>query len=106
MSPPMTMDERVEAAARAYDPDAFAETASEALRRATRQHVREILAAAFPELHGDQPKGWIAPWDPTDKMCLATTAGAADEVSDALRWDVEHEWKSLRDAYLGKGDGG
>jgi len=108
----MTMDERVKAAVEAFGVEGWAALGLGDIRLSPRadelasQYVREILAAAFPELSGDKP-GWIAPWEPTDAMCHAVVAGTLeDDVTDAVRWDVGYEWRILRDAYLGEGNAG
>lgn len=100
-SPPMTMDERIEAAAHKWAPLAWTaiglgDTVAHAARReASLRDVKEIIVAAFPELSGDKPTHWLAPWEATDEM-----------------WEAQHyrepedRWKNMRDAYLGKGDGG
>lgn len=87
----MTMDERVEAGTRAYN---AAEYGSDS------DHVRLILAAAFPELHGDQPKGWIAPSTPTNEMLDPFVERGLGRANSRLIW-----YEAMR-AYLGKGDGG
>jgi len=116
----MTMDERVEAAARAayadkgsYGDERLAwdaaasiigEDEARAAHETFRSMARAAIAAAFPELHGDQPKGWIAPWEATEEM-----NDAVDDARD--RYDHEfitssRAFQVARDAYLGKGDGG
>lgn len=63
-------------------------------------YARTVIAAAFPELSGDKP-GWIAPWEPTKEMW------AAGRVVDGyMLHSVGSVWDAMRDAYLGKGDGG
>jgi len=108
----MTIDERIEAAARALNeavsPQDFKplEWLKKGQKQEIRAKARKAIAAAFPELSGDKP-GWIAPWEPTDAMCHAVVAGTLeDDVTDAVRWDVGYEWRILRDAYLGEGNAG
>lgn len=107
---PMTMDERVEAAARAtaesfgwrgWDRDDG--EPSNTIRGHYFASARAALAAAFPELHGDQPKGWIAPWESDGAM------DDAAHLASEYKWigaDPMVVWAAMRDAYLGKGDGG
>lgn len=80
----MTMDERIEAAA---------EVGRLALMSRGNHSpislVRLIAEAVVPELSGDKPTHWLAPME-------------ADRASDI----VKGAWRQLRDAYLGKGDGG
>jgi len=93
----MTMDERIEAAARAHDPELFVHPLHEPgqceycdeERAHARKHIREIIAAAFPELTGDKPTHviaphqvetldvykelvegthWLAPWEATEEI--------------------------------------
>lgn len=65
----MTMDERVEAAARAltladgWYSGALLAPMAEA-RKAYRDKALKAIAAAFPELTGDKPTHWIAPVEP------------------------------------------
>ena len=115
----MTMDERVEAAARAIaiahgtDPDQEARGLTHAVAdrgdgipALISDHrgklwemwivdARAALAAAFPELSGDKPTHWLAPMEATEGM-MAVSYGACDP----------EDWARARDAYLGKGDGG
>ncbi len=63
-------------------------------QNAFRDTARTAISAAFPELSGDKP-GWIAPWEPTVEMQNA-----------ALESPSYIPWIAMRDAYLGKGDGG
>jgi hypothetical protein len=90
----MTMDERVEAAQDAMCeskmwPVVFASGAAAEL-------ARIALAAAFPELQGDKPTHWLAPWDITEHMAAEMEC----------QFSTESQWTAARDAYLGKGDGG
>lgn len=84
---PMIMDERVEAAARrmcevdklAPDPDAPIIWNGKPAK-AWEARVPIVLAVAevlWPELHGDQPKGWIAPWELPYEAELATVTAYA-----------------------------
>jgi len=86
------MDERVEAAARV----------SWRLSGISIDLVRSMLAAAFPELHGDKP-GWIAPWEATETMENAAWDTAPRQGDDM---EPTRAYRAMRDAYLGKGDGG
>lgn len=98
----MTMDERIEAAARAHDPDWW-ESADEEARDIVRVWMRRAIAAAFPELSGDKPTHWLAPIFATTKMIDAPTALFK---SDGPLRSASLCWVLMRDAYLGKGDGG
>lgn len=88
----MTLDERIEAAARAIEPGWWGpvETCDpnpswnwpsrhpldnypgqhEAYRLRSKERAVAILRAAFPELFptGEHPSHWIAPWEATDEM--------------------------------------
>jgi hypothetical protein len=94
----MTMDERVEAAARAglahrgLDWD----ITTPEWRKEFQTQFSVALAAAFPELHGDKPTHWLAPMEATEDM--------RDAMADQM--GSRAEWGAARDAYLGKGDGG
>jgi hypothetical protein len=60
----MTMDERIEAAARAHNPFAFEEMEGEpgsTAREEARREANALIRAAFPELFTDPPTAWIAP---------------------------------------------
>jgi hypothetical protein len=105
----MTMSERVEAAARELarfdiQHDIWGELGWE--QDTYRRNVRTILAAAIPEVFGDHPTVWLAPWE-------------ASEAMKATGWDMRYgesdpeqaviEWRVLRDARLNpnrsEGDG-
>lgn len=106
-----TMDERVEATCIALDPK-WAEE-NESVRTKARIFFSEILAAAFPELHGDKPTHWLAPMEATAAMQKAVAFGeyittsfgdehyTFDYVSGDNAADI---FVGMRDAYLGKGD--
>jgi len=127
----MTMDERVEAAARVIRPDWFVYVGPDGesglanypgqtarMQESARQVAREALAVAFPELYGDKP-GWIAPWEATDGMYKSALEFALIRMEEAgvdglspwkdyppIRGTTEGMFAAMRDAYLGKGDGG
>ena len=107
---PMTWDERVEAAAREMaaeqeypqDWDSW-ERRTEHNRKQWRADARSVLAAAFPELSGDKPTRWIAPWESDGLM------DDAARTATGQKWIGTEPmvlWSAMRDAYLGKGDGG
>jgi hypothetical protein len=114
------MDERIEAAARAHDPELFVHPLHEPgqceycdeERAHARKHIREIIAAAFPELSGDKPTHWLAPMEPADEMIRAGRREAAFVNSDAasiyraMGAAARGERTEAADAYLGKGGGG
>jgi len=101
----MTMDERIEAAARlAYEAEPFVDIKGDPIpwaelsahvKQFPKRTVAPIIAAAFPELSGDKPTHWLAPRVPTVEMQNA-----------ALESPSYIPWIAMRDAYLGKGDGG
>lgn len=95
----MTMDERVEAAKRAILCRYGNMTEKEAELLA-----RMALHAGVPEFHGDKPTHWLAPWEITDDMIDAVDRIGGDD--DPGWWISDYEWDRIRDAYLGKGDGG
>jgi len=105
MSPPMTMDERVEAATAA-----IRKFLGDAAMSPTAEYIARIaLQAGFPELHGDQPKGWIAPAALRGRVDAVLETFSADEESGYRSRDRQYVIEMLqpmRDAYLGKGDGG
>lgn len=96
----MTMDERIEAAAKAtwdlenpLERKAFHDTAPE-VQAVYREEAERVLRGAFPELFDGT--GWIAPWDATDAMHGAFHR-ACDENGQVL---MPHGWRVLRDAHL------
>ena len=113
----MTMDERVEAAVEAFGTAGWATLGLGDIRKSPEakewasQYIREILAAAFPELHGDKTH-WLAPVEPADEMIRAGRREAAFVISDAasiyraMGAAARGERTEAADAYLGKGDGG
>jgi hypothetical protein len=130
----MTMDERVEAAARrmcevdklAPEPDAPIIWNGKPAK-AWEARVPIVLAVAevlWPELHGDKPTHVIAPHQVMTvdvyKELFEGTHWLAPWESDGLMDDAARTatgqkwigtepmvlWSAMRDAYLGKGDGG
>jgi len=78
-------------------------------QNAFRDTARTAISAAFPELHGDQPKGWIAPAALRGRVDAVLETFIADEESGYRSRDRQYVIEMLqpmRDAYLGKGDGG
>ncbi|MBS0175495.1 MAG: hypothetical protein JSR64_15750 [Nitrospira sp.] len=133
----MTMDERIEAAARAayadkgsYGDERLAwdaaasivgEDEARATHEAFRSMARAAIATAFPELSGDKPTGWIAPLEVTKEMVMAGEdaledfkdsdydSGADGSTHSYTYFRSGHckgMFEAMRDAYLGKGDGG
>lgn len=115
----MTLDERIEAAARALyecnpemdqpvDPDnrptgpavlVSWKSAREARPREAggiRDDARAVLTAAFPELFTSPPTGWIAPWEAAEGMVTAMSDLDSNGRYEWLRWS------GARDAYLNR----
>ena len=116
--PPMTMDERIEVVARVYDPQAFNPlpghepgkcSMCDENRDYARKKAREFLAAGVPELSGDKPTHWLAPTLLRERVDTVLEKFGADEASGYRSHDRQYALDMLRpvrDAYLGKGDGG
>jgi len=107
-----TMDERIEAAARAeYATMPYLDEEGEVIpwedlhenvRVGRCNEMRPFIAAAFPELQGDKPTHWLAPIEPTLEMELAADRFDHRELPSR---GYQH-FVAMRDAYLGKGGGG
>lgn len=100
----MTMDERVEAATAA-----IRKFLGDAVLSPTAEYIARIaLQAGVPELHGDKP-GWIAPWEATEEMATKGAVYYHDNWRPGHALEdtaMPYIWDAMRDAYLGKGDGG
>lgn len=111
----MTMDERVEAATAA-----IRKFLGDAAMSPTAEYIARIaLQAGVPELQGDKPKGWIAPWEATESMYEGALEFALQRMEAAgvdglspwkdyppIRGTTEGMFAAMRDVYLGKGGGG
>ena len=91
----MTDEQRVEAACAAYlkfDPLP--------LKSQERNAMFEALCAAYPELHGDSPSHWLAPWEASEEML---TAAENSPHGDSYHYAApRHQWPAMRTAHLAK----
>lgn len=108
----MTMDERVEAAAIAYDPIGWRMT-DDVGREQRKRYIRNGIAAGVPELHGSEPTHWLAPMEATGEMrksiafgrYTTTSYGGEENTFDYISEENAAEiFIDMRDDYLGKGD--
>lgn len=76
----MTFEERVE---RAWDIINDSDCIG-----AERSRVEAAIRAAFPDLYGEKPTAWIAPWE------------ASEEMREAGSGPVDRDWRTMRDLYL------
>lgn len=95
----MTLDERIEKAARLFavsagrDPDSLGILSSEPTWKLWEPEARTVLRLAFPELFADPPTHKIVPLEPTEAMIDAgmpfaegeTTIDASDGTQRAYR---------------------
>lgn len=107
----MTFDERRELAARriAYQSERerygdhgypeFQEWDFDALSEHQKSTARILahhaLKGAFPDLYGEKPTAWIAPWEATFEMLEA--ANGPDLYGD---FNATGDWEAMRDAHL------
>lgn len=92
----MTLDERVEAAARAMAwPHADLEDLSHAKAEFYRIKARQVIKAALPELFDGT--GWIAPWEASDDMVRACLPESLGEI---IERGFEEDFAFMRDAHL------
>ena len=105
----MTLDERIEKAARALfahdhsgsgdddprgDPDAlWNKSGVKKNWEIYKTMAHMALLWAFPELFADPPQGWIAPWEATQEMAEAR----AQEVRQRSTVQI---WNDMRDSHL------
>lgn len=112
------MKARIEKAARAINPGAWAELSPRASlaakarrqtsRKASLRYAEAALRAALPQLFTDPPSHWIAPMEATDEM---DEAGHSD-IEDSLCGDrcgvddgaAKLAFASMRTAYLNQKD--
>ncbi len=79
----MTLDERIEAARRAYPRLTVS---------MSRDEAQTVLRAAFPELFTDPPTAWIAPWEADEGMAKQS------------QFFTPHEnYRAMRDHHLSQG---
>ena len=88
----MTDEQRIEAAARVLCRAMFLRVPAEDDLQNFMSHARDILRAAYPELHPDKPSHWLAPWE------------ASEEMADAGSCEVTYEdaFTAMRTAHLAK----
>ena len=90
----MTLNERIEAAARVIYAEDWGDAPSFDEIGEDRQNfllsALAIVRAAFPELTSSPPTHWPAPWEPTDAMVRCWS-----DVSP-------FRWAEVRDAYLNR----
>lgn len=89
----MTLDERIEAAARAVDPAVW-DQMDEEERTAQYAEVARVFAAAFPELFTSPPTMWLAPMEISDDMRKVMPMVFAQEPANM--------WRAARDAHLNR----
>ena len=87
----MTDEQRIEAAARVLCRAMFLRVPAEDDLQNFMSHARDILRAAYPELHPDKPSHWLAPWEASDEMrhgfigAMMQRGSSFDEVYAAMR---------------------
>ena len=102
----MTDEQRVEAAARAMVKLGVTRRAAGKQIPTRYEEAQEALRSAYPELYGDKPSHWLAPWEATQEMLEAalTTkkwfAGVFFESGSYVPW--MEAYRAMRTAHLAK----
>ena len=106
----MTLEQRIEAAARAYRDHCYAafDNAAvtawthicEADRNGWRDKVRTVGRLLFPELTSSPPTHWVAPMTPTPEDCVEAVNATAGWLSPAPWRQTQQRYEHIRDAYL------
>lgn len=108
-----TLEERIEAAAKALGIVRSWDEISNGERASRRATARQVLAASFPELFTDPPQAWLAPSEPTKEMTVA----GRDALEDCREFDAldggefiragaaEQIYAAMRSAFLNTKEG-
>lgn len=109
----MTLEERIEAAARALFEKLFRSAerldgnhiwsqADERIKDGMRAEARVVGEAFAPELFSSPPTHWIAPWKATEEMVEAFAEKQATYPTWANDTYAREGFKAARDAYLNR----
>ena len=96
----MTDEQRVEAAARVLGRHLHLRIPADDELQIYMPAARDILRASYPELHGDKPSHWLAPWEASEEML---TAAENSPHGDSYHYAApRHQWPAMRTAHLAK----
>ena len=111
----MTDEQRIEAVAKMVCPNGINDACIRAgVCECCREIAEHYLRAAYPELHGDKPSHWLAPWEASEEMVWAgLEVGKASRSGDINNVPIDHlaanpgvwlrpEFAAMRTAHLAK----